>query len=165
METQGEVLLSAWAVLLHKYVASDVVSFAAFTSSDSPNERISTNTLAFGEEFSNGENGSDGYDGSILRYRVSEKARLRDVCKVSREPWTAGVLSRGRPVNTATDLSGRVDFVSCGQQDEKEGKGKHSIVQFGSCHWSNSEYVRRVPSLYHSILIMCAIGYKPLRCK
>ena len=162
VETRGEVLLSAWAVLLHKYVGSEVVSFAAFCSPDSPNERKSTDTLALGEDRSNGDIGSHGYGGSIVRYRVSENARLRDICKVSKEPCMAGDLSRGRPVNTATDFSGRLNVMSCGQQDEKEEKEKLSIVQSGSHHWSNNDCVRSSLFLYHSILIMCAIENETL---
>ena len=156
-ETRGDVLRSAWAVLLHKYVGGEVISFAAFCSPDSPDAYNSTNTLASEEDRSGKENGSDGCSVAILRYRVAEDARLQDVCPVSREPWRAGDLSRGRTVNTATDFSGRLEFVSCEENDEKEEKETFSSVQLRTQLESTHDCVRRFLLLYRSVLVVCLI--------
>lgn len=98
-------------------------------------------------------NRSDGCDGSILRYQVSDNTCLQDVCKLSKEPLTAGGLSRGGLVNTATDFTGWLEFVSCGQHEEEE-KEELSGVQLMTRHWSINDCVRSSLSLYHFVLML-----------
>ena len=151
--THGQVLLSAWAVLLHNYTGSEVVSFAAFCCRDSPDERNTTDAIVSNGDRSGVANSSDGCDGSILRYQVSDNTCLHDVCKMSKEPLTAGGLSRGGPVNTATDFTGWLEFVSCGQHEEEE-KEELSGVQLMTRHWSNNDCVRSSLSLYQFVLML-----------
>lgn len=151
-ETQDQTLLSAWAVLLHKYTGSEVVSFAAFYSPESCYGRKTNDTVASEGDRSGAEDGSDGRNGFILRYQVSESARLQDVCQVSREPWTATDLARGESVNTAINFSGRLEFVSCGQQDELEGK--LSSMQLKTRHGDINDYVRS-SLLHRCVLSVC----------
>lgn len=151
-EAQDQTLLSAWAVLLHKYTGSEVVSFAAFYSPEFCYGPKPNDTVASEGDRSGAEDGSDGCNGFILRYQVSESARLQDVCQVSREPWTATDLARGGSVNTAIDFSGWLEFVSCGQDNEQEGK--LSSVQLKTCRGDINDYVRS--SLLHcSVLSVC----------
>lgn len=151
-ETQDQTLLSAWAVLLHKYTGSEVVSFAAFYSPESYYGRKPNDTVASEGDRSGAEDGSDGCNGLILRYQVSESARLQDVCQVSREPWTATDLARSGSVNTAIDFSDRLELASCGQEDEQEGK--LSSVQLKSRHGDINDYVRS-SLLHRSVLSVC----------
>lgn len=156
-DTHEEILLTAWAVLLHKYTGSEMVSFAAFGSPNFSAKRKPSATLALEEGRACAENGFDRCDGSIVRYRVLENARLQDVSRVSKEPWTAGNLSRRGTVNTAVDLSGRLQFVSCGHTDEKKDREKLPSVHLGAHHSGIDDYVRTSLSLYFSILIMWTI--------
>ncbi len=149
-ETQGEILRSAWAVLLYKYTGSEVVSFAAFCSPGLSDERKSTSTEG---DRSCAENGSERFNCFILQYQVSESVRLRDACRFSREPWTADDLSRGRQVNTATDFSGRLNFLSSGKRDEEGVKEMDPVAQLRTHDWGIKNYVRRFLSLYHVVLI------------
>ena len=147
-ETQGEILRSAWAILLYKYTGSEVVSFAAFCIPRLSDERNSTSTVALEGDRSCGESGSDRCNDFILQYQVSENVRLRDVCRVSREPWTADYFSRGRQVNTATDFSGRLNFLSSGQRDEGV-EAKIPVAQLGNQDRGIENCVCRFLSLYH----------------
>lgn len=153
-ETQNQTLLSAWAVLLHKYTGSEVVSFAAFYGPESNHGHKPNGNVASEGDRSSAEDGSDGCNGFILRYQVSENARLRDVCQVSREPWTTATdLAQGRVVNTAVDFSGLLGFVSCGRQDEQEGN--LSSMQLKTRHGDNNDYVRS-SLLYRSVQSVCS---------
>ena len=155
-EIQEQTLLSAWAVLLHKYTGSVVVSFAAFYSPGSSDERSFINSL-IGEGDSPGtQKRSKQCSGFILRYRVSEDARLQDVCEVSRELLTAADWARGASVNTAVDFSDRLDLVSCGQQDTDDEKEKLPNVELKVGHRNINDYVRtlRFRLFYRSTVIM-----------
>ena len=150
-KTQGQTLLSAWAVLLHKYTGSELVSFAAFYSPEPSDGHERTDTASWKDDGSGVENGSDGCDGVILRYRVFENARLRDVCQVSREPWTQADLARGGSVNTAVDFLGRV---SLGQHDGKEGKEELSSLRLKTRHRDVNDCVGNF-QLHQSVLSVC----------
>ena len=141
-EIQEQVFLSAWAVLLHKYTGSEIVSFAAFYSPGSSDERRLINSLVEEEDGPGAEKRSEQYRGFILRYRVSEDARLQDVCEVSRELLTAADWARGASVNTAVDFSDRLDLVSCGQQDEEDEKENLPNVELKAGHRNINDYVR-----------------------
>ena len=143
-ETQGGILLSAWAVLLHKYTGSELVSFATFFRLESLEERRTIDALAPEEHHSDSRNGSGRCDGSILRYQFSEHTRLQDVRQVSREPSTAGDVPRGGTVNTAIGFSGLLDHVGCGLQngENREDMEESSLsVHSKTPHWSENDYV------------------------
>ena len=140
-EIQEQILLSAWAVLLHKYTGSDVVSFAAFFSPDPSDERRPIHSVAGEEDCPGAEKRSEQCSRFILRYRVSEDARLQDVCEVSRELLTAADWARGASVNTAVDFSDRLDLASCGQQDKEDEKEKLPKVELKAGHRNINDYV------------------------
>ena len=141
-EIQGQILLSAWAVLLHKYTGSEVVSFAAFYSPGSSDERRPIDSVAGEEDCPDAEKRSEPCSQFILRYRVSEDARLQDVCEVSRELLTAADWARGASVNTTVDFSDHLDLVSCGQQDKEDEKEKFPNVELKAGHRNINDYVR-----------------------
>ena len=141
-EIQEQILLSAWAVLLHKYTGSEVVSFAAFYSPGSSDDRRPIDSVVGEEDCPSTEKRSEQSIGFILRYRVSEDARLQDVCEVSRELLTAAEWARGASVNTAVDFSDRLDLVSCGQQDKEDEKEKLPNVELKARHQNTNNYVR-----------------------
>ena len=154
---ESQILLSAWAVMLHKYTGSELVSFAVFYGPDLPNGCKHSERVVGEEDPPGAENVSDKCNDFILRYQVSEDARLLDVCQVSREPWTAADGARGGSVNTAVDFSGRSDFGSCGQQDDEEEKQKLSSVQLKTGHRKISDYVGSLPLLYLSTVTVYLI--------
>ena len=141
-EIQGQMLLSAWAVLLHKYTGSELVSFAAFYSPSSSDERRPVDSVAGKEDLSGAEKRSEQCGGYILRYRVSEDARLQNVCEVSREPLTATDWARGASVNTAVAFSDRLGLVSCGQQRKEDEKENLPNVELKAGHRNINDYVR-----------------------
>ena len=141
-EIQGQLLLYAWAVLLHKYTGSEVVSFAAFFSPSSSDERKPIDGVIGEEDCPGAETRSEQCSGFVLRYQVSEDARLQDVSEVSRERLTAADWARGASVNTAVDFSDRLDMVSCGQQDTEDEEEKLSNVEMKASHRNINDYVR-----------------------
>ena len=143
-EIQEQILLSAWAVLLHKYTGSEIVSFAAFYSPGSSDERRLINSLIEEEDCPGTQKRSEQCSGFILRYRVSEDARLQDVCEVSRELLSAADWARGASVNTAVDFSDRLDLMSCGQQDKDDEKEKLPNGELKTGHRNINDYVRTV---------------------
>lgn len=140
--TEFQILLSAWAILLHKYTGGEVVSFAAFYNPGPSDERRPIDSVAGEEDCPGAGKRPEECSQFILRYRVSEDARLQDVCEASREPLTAADWARGALVNTAVDFSDYLDLVSCGQQDKQDEKENFPSVELKAGHRSIHDYVR-----------------------
>ena len=140
--TEIQILLSAWAILLHKYTGGEVVSFAALYGPGSSDERRPLDSAAGEENCPGTEQRSEKCCPFILRYRVSEDARLQDACEVSRELLTAADWARGASVNTAVHFSGYLDSVSRGQQNKEDEKEKFPSVELKAGHRSIHDYVR-----------------------
>ena len=136
-----EVLLFAWAVLLHKCIGSEVVSFAVIRDSENKDD------LALKEHSSYGREGLDRSDVTIVRYQISGDTTLKDVYQLSSEPWRAGVLSREGAFNTAVHISGELSSTNGGQED---AEGYNLSVQWGKCSKDVSQHVRG--SLRHPLL-------------
>ena len=135
-----EVLLSAWAVLLHKSIGNEAISFAVISDSED------VGGLAPRKHSSNGREGNGRSDVAIVRYQISGNTTLKDACHISREPWNAGAFSRDGAVNTAVHLSGELSSTNGGQEDMEEDK---LSVRLGKCPKDVSQYVRG--SLCHSL--------------
>ena len=143
-EIQKQTLLSAWAVLLHKYTGSEVVSFAAFYSPGSPDERRPIDSVIGEQNCPGAEKHSEQCSGFILQYQVSEDAHLQNVCEISREPLTAADWAQGASVNTAIDFSECLDLVSCGQEDKDDERDKLPNVQLKAGHRDMIDHVRTI---------------------
>ena len=140
--TEIQILLSAWAILLHKYTGGEVVSFAAFYGPGSSDERRPIDSVAWKEDCPGAEQRSEKCSQFVLRYRVSEDAHVQDVCEISRELLTAADWARGTSVNTVVDFSGYLDLVTCGQQDKEDEKDKFPSVELKAGHRSIHDDVR-----------------------
>ena len=106
----SEVLLFAWAVLLHKYIGSEAVSFAVISDPEN------VGGLAPEKHLSNGIEGNSRSDVAIVQYQISGNTTWKDVSHVSREPWNAGAFSRDGAVNTAVYLPGEKNITDGGQE-------------------------------------------------
>ena len=133
----SEVLLFAWAVLLHKYIGSEAVSFAVISDSEY------VGGLAPGKHISNGIEGNGRNEITIVQYQISGNTTLNGVSHISRKPWNAGALSRDGAVNTAVYLPGKTKITNGGQEEREDnlsvGLGKYSkdVSQYvcgGLCH-------------------------------
>ena len=149
----SEVLLFAWAVLLHKYIGSEAVSFAVINDSEN------VGGLAPGKQHSNGIEGNSRSDVAIVQYQISGTTTWKDVSHISREPWNAGAFPRDGAVNTAVYLPGEKNITDDGQEkvedNERVGLGKHR-KELG-------QYVR--DSLCHSIFTSRSCGPMKTRKK
>ena len=143
-EIQGQLLLSAWAVLLHKYTSSEVVSFAAFFSPGSPDKRKPIDSVIGEKDHPGAETRSEECSGFVLRYQVSEDARLQDVSEVSRELLTPADWARGASVNTAVYFSDRLDMARCGQRVMEDEEDKFPSVELKASHLNINDHVRTI---------------------
>ena len=141
-DISSEELLFAWAVLLHKYIGSEAVSFAVINDSDN------VGGLVPRKHISNGIEGKGTSDVAIVQYQISDTTTCKDVSHISREPWSAGALSRDGAVNTAVYLSGEMDVTNGGQEEVEDDLS----VSLGKYPKDVSQYVRgsRSHSLFTS---------------
>ena len=128
----SEVLLFAWAVLLHKYIGSEAVSFAVISDSEN------VGGLAPGKHISNGIQGNSRSDVAIVQYQISGNTTWKDVSHILREPWNAGAFPRDGAVNTAIYLPGEKNTTDGGQEKVEDNPS----VCLGKYQKDVGQYVR-----------------------
>ena len=142
----SEELLFAWAVLLHKYIGSEAVSFAVISDSET------AGGLVPGKHVSNGTEGNGRSDIAIVQYQISDTTTCKDVSHISREPWSMGALSRDGAVNTAVHLPGEMNITNGGQEEVEDDLS----VTLGKYPKDVSQYVR--DSRPHSLFTCRSCG-------
>lgn len=122
-----DACLSAWAVLLHKYIGIENVSFVVFR------EHTPLDVDELKEGLPLAKRWAGCADVEIVRYRVLKTGTLHDVHEVSRDPWRADETQKGISINTAVVCS--EPTAPTGRPSEVDGRDQRedAAIDLGYC--------------------------------